>query len=94
MDQVEDRISGLEDKAEELDQTSKEYGNKINEQKKTTHACTHARTHARMGTCAPAHAPRHVQERHMQKLWDTTKRPTLHIIGIDKREESQVNGTD
>lgn len=30
----------------------------------------------------------------MQKLWDTVKRLSLHITGIDEREESQVNSID
>lgn len=27
-------------------------------------------------------------------MWDSIRRPNLHIIGIDEREEFQVNGLD
>lgn len=30
----------------------------------------------------------------MQEIWDTMKRPSLFIISIQEREESQVNGND
>ena len=34
------------------------------------------------------------QERNIHEIQDIIKRPNLPMLGIDKREESQVNDTD
>lgn len=59
---TEKRISGLKDKAEEMDRSVKENVKAKN-----------------------------IQARYFQEIWDTIKRPNLHIILIDEVEEIQVN---
>lgn len=59
---TEKRISGLKDKAEEMDRSVKENVKAKN-----------------------------IQARYFQKIWDTIKRPNLHIILIEEVEEVQVN---